>query len=317
MTKTRDHGGGLDAAMAQFGGHPDQWLDLSTGINPHAYPLDAASPADWARLPDRGAQSALIEAARQFWNVPQDAAILAAPGTSALIARLPSLWAADKVHIAQRTYNEHGAAFASCGWTVTQSQARTGVVVHPNNPDGQFAQEAGLANYERLIVDESFCDLAPDRSLVHLAAQPGRIVLKSFGKFWGLAGLRLGFAIGDPDLIAPLAERLGPWPVAGPALSIGSAALRDRTWAAAMRDTLARDAARLDRAMAGAGAARVGGTDLYGLWAVPDATKFQNHMAQHRVLVRIFPYDPTWVRIGLPSPDRWDQVEAALKDAPL
>ena len=195
----RDHGGGLDAAVRRFGGARGDWIDLSTGINPVPYPVAGLPDAAWTDLPDSGAQAALVASARAFWAVPDGAAVLAAPGASALIARLPALAPAGTVQIPGPTYNEHAAAFAAHGWQVVENAA-TGadaqVVVHPNNPTGAWAAPDSLTA-PLAVIDESFCDLAPGRSLIAHAAQPGRVVLKSFGKFWGLAGLRLGFAIGD------------------------------------------------------------------------------------------------------------------------
>jgi len=308
--KPRDHGGGLDAAIARHGGTRADWLDLSTGINPVPFPLPALPPACWQQLPDEAAARALEAAARRFWAVPEGAAVLAAPGASALIARIPALAPPATVAIPGPTYNEHAAAFAAHGWRVTEHGGRAQVAVNPNNPTGRIwqAQEitAPLA-----VIDESFCDVAPEASLMPLATRPGTLILKSFGKFWGLAGLRLGFAIGDPALVARLAEMLGPWPVSGPALAIGAAALADTAWAETTRSRLAADAARLDALMGGAGAQVLGGTTLFRLYEVEDAARWQRRLARRHVWSRIFPYNRRWLRLGLPAPERWGQLEAA------
>jgi len=310
----RDHGGGLDAAIAQHGGARDDWLDLSTGINPLPYPVGALDQGAWTALPDRAAQDALTRAARSFWQVPDDAAILAAPGASSLIARLPGLAKAGQVHIPAPTYNEHAAGFAAHGWTVTPTapaRPDARVIVHPNNPTGHFygADDLGAP---LTVIDESFCDIAPMRSLVGHAIRPGHIVLKSFGKFWGLAGLRLGFAIGPAPLIAQLQEMLGPWPVSGPALAIGARALTDPTWAEATRTRLGTDAARLDALMQRAGAEVTGGTSLFRLYRVDNAQHWQDRLVSHRILGRIFPYADDLIRLGLPAPHGWAQIERAL-----
>ena len=190
MTETVDHGGGLDAAARAFGGVRADWLDLSTGINPCPYPVGPVRAASWADLPDSDAFAGLEAAARAFWQVPPGAAVLAAAGASALIARLPLLAAAGPVNIPEPTYNEHGRAFRAAGWQVTQGAARARVLVHPNNPDGRVRTRDDIA--ELTIIDESFCDVMPEASLMAEATRPGVIILKSFGKFWGLAGLRLG-----------------------------------------------------------------------------------------------------------------------------
>lgn len=308
---TRDHGGGLDAAMARWGGARADWIDLSTGINPVPYPLPPLPAEAWTRLPDRTATRVLQTAARQFWRVPDGAAVLAAPGASALIAHIPLLMPPGGVAIPGPTYNEHEAAFRAAGWAVGDGPDAM-VVVHPNNPDGRRWRAADLP-FAFTVIDESFCDVMPEESLIAEAARPGRIVLKSFGKFWGLAGLRLGFAIGDPGLLARLAEMLGPWPVSGPALAVGAAALGDRTWAGTAHSRLHADAGRLDGLMTAAGGAVEGGTDLFRLYRVSDAAAWQDRLARARIWSRTFPWSATWLRLGLPPPDRWAQVEGALR----
>ena len=324
---TRDHGGGLDAAAARYGGARGDWLDLSTGINPVPYPVGPLGPDAWTALPDRAATDRLIAAARRFWQVPDAAQVLPAAGASALIARLPALTDQPGVHIPAPTYNEHAAAFAAHGRQVSPGDPTLGahVYVHPNNPDGRLWPASAMGGRALTVIDESFCDTCPEASHIGLAATPGVVVLKSFGKFWGLAGLRLGFAIGLPETLAPargegdarpatpgLPELLGPWSVSGPALEIGAQALADTGWAEGTRTRLAADAARLDRLMTTAGAQVVGGTPLFRLYAVDDAAAWQDRLARGQVWSRIFPYSQTWLRLGLPAPDRWDQLEAAL-----
>lgn len=310
MKTVRDHGGGIDAARAEFGGARADWLDLSTGINPVPYPVPVIKADAWNALPDRTASSAIDAAARAFWNVPDTAAVVAAPGASALIARIPLLAAAGIVRIETRTYNEHEAAFRMAGWSVTKDAVDARVIVSPNNPTGEYW--IGKKDTNLLIIDESFCDLEPHKSRIDLAACSGVIVLKSFGKFWGLAGARLGFAIGDPTLVSKLADAMGPWPVSGPALQIGATALTDHDWANRTRARLAIDAARLDQLMLGKGAEIQGGTDLFRLYRVDDAAQWQTRLAKHHIWSRIFPYSKTWLRLGLPAPDRWAQLKAAL-----
>lgn len=318
---SRDHGGGIDAAAARWGGARNDWLDLSTGINPVPYPLPTLPPNAWTALPDEAATHALDDAARRFWRVPDAAAVLAAPGASALITRIPALAPPGTVHIPGRTYNEHAAAFAAAGWSVRTelqvAQACARVLVHPNNPDGRRWQAGDLDGAGLVVIDESFADTDPGCSLMEHAARPGTLMLKSFGKFWGLAGLRLGFAIGDPARIAHLRAMLGPWPVSGPALAIGAAALDDPDWAQATRAILGRDADRLDALLAAAGARALGGTSLFRLYDTEDASRWQDRLARHRIWSRVFPYDRRWLRLGLPGSEAgWDRLAAALEPAP-
>ncbi len=310
MSKTRDHGGGLDGAIARFGGKRADWIDLSTGINPVPYPIPQFSHDAWTALPDQGAFDRLEARARAFWRVPTEAAFLAAPGASSLIAQLPYTHAPGTVSIPGPTYNEHGAAFENAGWVVSNG-GDAKVVVHPNNPDGRRWSAADL-DAPFCVIDESFCDTAPDQSLIALAARPGTVVLKSFGKFWGLAGLRLGFAMGDPAIIARLRDTLGPWQVSGPGLQIGAEAMADPDWAEDTRARLKQDARRLDQLLTDQGAVTLGGTRLFRLYEVENAGKAQDRLAQSKIWSRIFPYSQTWLRLGIPHPDVWERVENAF-----
>lgn len=301
-----DHGGGIDAAAARFGGTRGDWLDLSTGINPRPYPLPDLPADAWTALPDAGAFARLEAAARRFWTVPDGAAVLAAPGASALIARIPALAPAGRVTIPQPTYNEHARAFRAAGWSVTDGAADATVVVHPNNPDGRLHP---LPDTALTVIDESFCDVMPDASHIAHAPRTGTLILKSFGKFWGLAGLRLGFLIGDPELVARMEQMIGPWAVSGPALAIGTAALSDAGWADETRARLAKDAARLD---ALTGWRLVGGTSLFRLYDVGDAAAMQDRLARHHIWTRIFPWSDSLIRLGLPDGAGWHRLERAL-----
>ncbi|WP_299621052.1 threonine-phosphate decarboxylase [uncultured Tateyamaria sp.] len=310
MMQSRDHGGGIDAAAATYGGVRAAWIDLSTGINPVPYPLPSLTPTSWTALPDHTAATALTDAARRFWSVPDGADILAAPGASALIAQIPRLMVAGTVDIPGPTYNEHAASFAAQGWTMgTGGSAQ--VLVHPNNPDGRVWSRADLS-CALTVIDESFCDIAPETSLISAATRAGTLILKSFGKFWGLAGVRLGFAIGDPAMVAQLREMLGPWPVSGTALEIGAIALSDEEWARETRARLAEDASRLDALVTARGGGVIGGTALFRLYKVDEAVVWQDRLARHQIWSRTFPYASDWLRLGLPGPQDWPRVEAAL-----
>lgn len=313
MKTPRDHGGGVDAAMSQFGGARSSWLDLSTGINPIPYPLPKFSLDAWTTLPDQQAFAKLESAARKFWCVPDSAAVLAAPGASALIARIPHLSVTrGAVRIINETYNEHAAAFRAAGWNVDVVGGNASVTVHPNNPTGAFTNVQSLPKTPLTVIDESFCDVAPSESHIAQAIESGTLILKSFGKFWGLAGMRLGFAIGDPILVDELRETLGPWQVSGPAIITGTLALGDFNWAKSTRTRLETDANRMSALLQSAGAKPLSGTTLFQLYEVEDAAKWHEKLAQHHILSRIFPYSNNWLRLGLPSTDRWQQLENAL-----
>ena len=304
----RDHGGNLDQARARFGA--GDWIDLSTGINRVPYPLGKLPASVWRDLPTRSAMDRLRVAAQGAYGTQAAVAILS--GAQGAIQLMPVLGPKGLARVVAPTYNEHAAALLLSGWRVEEvpgldclAGADLAVVVNPNNPDGrQFARAdllALLGRVGRLVVDESFADPVPDQSLASDAGRSGLIVLRSFGKFYGLAGLRLGFALGAAEDIARLTDLAGPWPVAGVALEIGTRALRDRLWQATTAQRLETEAATLDRICTNIGWQALGGTPLFRLFYTPDAGQAQDHLARHHIWSRIFPYSPHWLRLGLPG----------------
>jgi len=309
------HGGRLAAARVAFPAAPQTWLDLSTGINPRPYPAPRASLAERARLPDPQALQALEAiAARAFGAAP--AKVVAVPGSEAAIRLLPELLGAGRVAISTDTYGGHAEAWRAAGAQVqTQPDgAEALVVVNPNNPDGRITSRAVIresAASRWTIVDEAYADLDPQLSFAMEAG--GRlVVLRSFGKFFGLAGLRLGFLIGDESLVGRVRARLGDWPVCAEAIVAGCAAYADTAWAERARTRLAHDAARLDRILAGAGLELVGGTSLFRLVRADDARVVFRHLAGVGVLCRPF-QNSQLLRFGLPGrPADWARLETAL-----
>jgi cobalamin biosynthetic protein CobC len=320
----QDHGGDLGTAIARFGGRAEDWIDLSTGINRQPYPLPPPPPGALRDLPRREDGDACARAALAAYGAAPAAACLPLAGAQAAIRLLPALRPPGRAAILGPTYNEHAAAFAAAGWQVTEAldpAALRGfdavVVVNPNNPDGRALPPAALlalaGRNGLLIVDESFADVAPAVSICPDLGRPGTLVLRSFGKFHGLAGLRLGFVLGAGEDIARLRELAGPWPVSGPALAAGVAALPDRAWAEATRARLAADAERLDRLALAAGWRLVGGTPLFRLYDTPGARAARERLARGRVWSRFVPYCSRWIRLGLPGPEpEWNALSQAL-----
>ena len=270
----RDHGGNIDWAFKTYGGLMADWIDLSTGINRVPYPLPPVSAAAWTMLPTRAAMAGLIDTARQTYG--GTAAILPVAGAQAAIQMIPRLGAPGRARVLAPTYNEHAACLRAAGWQVDEVAAPSdlagadlAVVVNPNNPDGRSHTPHSLlalvGQVGRLVVDESFADAQPDLSVAPLAGQKGLLVLRSFGKFYGLAGVRLGFVLGHATEIAALADMAGPWPVSGAAIEIGCVALADTGWAAATVARLRHEGARLDDLPA----ARIGRR-----WAGPNCSAY-------------------------------------------
>ena len=326
------HGGDLARVAAEPGAFSGAWLDLSTGINPWPYPVGHVPEALWTRLPGETLAAGLRAAAARYYGAPDADCVVAAPGSQALIQWLPRLAPAGRVAVLGPTYSEFHAQWAAAGHQVAtvesaaalgESDVDVAVLANPNNPDGRRHEPAALlaladrlaARGGLLVVDEAFADVTPGLSLAPAVMRPGLVVLRSFGKFFGLAGLRLGFALAAPPLARQLAAVLGPWAVSGPALWLASGALADEAWIAATRARLAAAAGRLDSVLASAGLDIVGGTDLYRLAGAEDAGRLHRKLLRHGIYARRFDERPRWLRFGLP-PDEPSlrRLAAALRE---
>jgi cobalamin biosynthetic protein CobC len=331
-TRLAYHGGGLAAARRRFPEAPEPWLDLSTGINALHYPIGALSAAAFSRLPEACSITSLEAAAGRAFGLGAAAETVAAPGTQSLIQILPRLLPAQKVAILDFTYAEHEAVWAASGAKVETSEnleelaaADVAIVVNPNNPDGRLVRVEDLlalarkmgAQGKTLVVDEAFVDfLSPHASLARHLPAPGLIVLRSFGKTFGLAGLRLGFALCDSDMAARLRGALGPWAVSGAAVEIGARAYADREWMIQSAARLEIFSARLDALLRDAGLEILGGTPLFRLARhVQAATLFQR-LGAGGVLVRPFAAKPEWLRFGIPQEEKeFMRLEKLLREA--
>ncbi|MGX5802107.1 threonine-phosphate decarboxylase CobD [Bradyrhizobium sp. Arg314] len=324
-----DHGGSLGRASALFPHAPKPFVDLSTGINPHSYPLFELPATALSRLPEAGQLRELAEIAATAYGAPSAAHVAAAPGTQILLPRVASLVRPGKALVLGPTYAEHARAAAIAGHAVAEVsdfdalvEAGLAVLVNPNNPDGRVVEKARLLDLAArlrakgglLVVDEAFMDVGPtQQSLAGDVGAGGIVVLRSFGKFFGLAGVRLGFALADALTAERLDAQLGPWAVAGPALEYGIRALSDAEWQDDMRQRLAQDAARLDALLDRFDVPVAGGTSLFRYVSFPEAPSLFSALGSSGVLVRHFAERPQVLRIGLPSDEaEWQRVESAL-----
>lgn len=325
-----DHGGDLAAADALFPFAPKPWLDLSTGINPHSYPFAMPPQTAFARLPEPAEARALAGLAAELYGAPSTDHVVAAPGTQILLPPVMSLRPGGRAAVLGPTYAEHARAALLAGHDVSETNAFAAlfdadlaVVVNPNNPDGRIVPRERLLDLARhlggkgglLVVDEAFIDVGPaGQSLAGAVEEGSIVVLRSFGKFFGLAGIRLGFAIAGGATAERLAAQLGPWAVAGPALAIGRQALADRAWQAAMRVRLRTEADALDAALAGTGLDIAGGTSLFRLVQHTAADTLYAHLGRQGILTRRFSWRSDILRIGLPGSDTaLARLDAALK----
>lgn len=323
------HGGNLSRARALFPHAPEPWIDLSTGINPYSYPHSPLPDNAFARLPDPALAERLKAIAAAAYGAPSAAHVAAGPGTQILLPMIADLIGRKgQAAVLSPTYAEHARAARLAGFEVTETgdldrlaSADLAVVVNPNNPTGRVVPEDDLlalaavmrAKGGLLVVDEAFVDVSEAASVADAVDAGGLIVLRSFGKFYGMAGLRLGFVISHPDIARRLEDRLGPWAVSGPALHIASEALADVSWQQAMRERLKTDAARLDGLLAAVGVAVAGGTSLFRFIRDPHAQAIFRHLGEQGILTRRFEERPDDLRIGLPGEGDWPRLEEALK----
>jgi cobalamin biosynthetic protein CobC len=319
-----EHGGDINSAIAAFPNAPRPWIDLSTGLNPVAYPLPELSPEVWTRLPAPAALEALhVVAARAYGAAPE--CVAAAAGTQAILQILPHLFSARRVSILGPTYEEHARTWKGAGAEIEivsdldDATAEQIIVANPNNPDGRIFSRLQMSAFarrcasegRRLIVDEAFMDF--EVQSVSGEQLPATIVLRSFGKAYGLAGLRLGFAIAPPPIAAELRAALGPWPVSGPAIAIGKQALADADWLAVARRRLDSDAAWLDEALSRAGYEIVGGAPLFRLARRLDAAEAFVGLCSRGILTRPFRRDSTLLRFAIPTEEQRARIADALR----
>jgi cobalamin biosynthetic protein CobC len=319
--KTVAHGGDLGDVRRRHPDAPQPWIDLSTGINPLPYPVTGLPADAWSRLPSHEAEQALIAAAAARYRC-EPGQLVAAPGTQALIQILPRLVPHSRVAIVGPTYAEHELNWRRHGHDVAvvasldAVDADVVVVVNPDNPTGRLLPPRALRDVAArlLIVDEAFIDLLRHEASLAGELPNNAIVLRSFGKTYGLAGLRLGFAIAAVPIAQRLREELGPWAVSGPALAVGATALADDAWLRAAAGRLVVDADKLDALLVSAGFTILGGTPLFRLASHPKAPEKVEDLARQGIHVRAFGHQPTWLRFGLPGGDEeFRRLSAALQ----
>ena len=320
-----EHGGNLRDAALRFG--RDDWLDLSTGINPRWYPAPPLPDNAWHRLPE--ADPDLARAAQSYYGAPL---MLPVAGTQAAIQALPRLRKPSRVTVTAPSYAEHAHHWSDHGHTLTQTPYAeldaavaandVVVVVNPNNPTGATVPAARLLEWADqlaarggwLVVDEAFGDTSEHNSVAAHSDKPGLIVLRSVGKFFGLAGIRLGFVAAHPDLLRGLADLLGPWTISGPAQHIAIAALRDKQWQAGTREQLDASGERLRQLLAAHGIAS-NGTPLFQWWSEARPEAFWQHMAERGIWVRLFKHAARGIRLGLPPDEAgWNRLQKALNE---
>lgn len=311
---------------------PEPWIDLSTGINPHSYPHSPIPASAFTRLPEPRTAEELKQLAATHFGAPSAQHVTLSPGTQMLMPLLAQIAinrGAQNGAVLSPAYAEHARTARMAGLTVNEvenisdlSAYGYAVVVNPNNPDGRITDREALLTLAGairrkgglLVVDEAFIETGGAESLADAAGSDALVILRSFGKFYGMAGARLGFAIAHPDIAAELEARLGPWAVSGPALHIATEALADREWQSSMRLRLAEEARRMNELLEEAGLEIAGGTSLFTLVRDERARALFEHLGRHGILVRIFDERPDDMRFGLPGSEaEWQRLEEALR----
>lgn len=320
-----EHGGRLRAAACDFAIPLSDWLDLSTGIAPYGFDLPAIPGSAWMRLPE--AEDMLEAAARDYYHAES---LLPVAGSQAAIQMLPRLRRQLRVGVVSPCYGEHAEAwrreghrlieFSEGGASRALDQLDVLVVVNPNNPTGRLLAPTQLLDWhaqlaERggwLIVDEAFMDPTPAQSLAMHSHLPGLIVLRSFGKFFAMAGARLGFVLAEGELLRALSDALGPWPITGPSRFIGTALLADREGQRRQRERLLADGERLAQLLTAHGLPPAGGCGLFQWVATEQSSRLYEFFAGQGILVRRFRYPPS-LRFGLPPDEQgWLRLAGAL-----
>ena len=321
----REHGGNVVAAARQYG--VSDMLDLSTGISPVFYPSNTIEAVQWQSLPTEDALDLCIKAARSYYKVPRHLEIVAGPGTQSLLQLIPRFIQQGHVWVKQPTYNEHMPAWQSAGHEVLvgdtlPSAATHAVIVAPNNPTGDadligiievaehIARRGGL-----LLIDGAFADgVFGEDVLRELQGNPSVVHLRSFGKFFGMAGLRLGFAIGQVDLISQLCEGVGPWAVNFAALSLGAEAMSDTQWVASHHRWLELQSKRLVSLLVANNFEILGGTPLFQTVRHDAAHSLHAHLAKNGIWTRVYYDYKDLLRFGLPGNDSgWSRLTSGLQ----
>lgn len=320
-----EHGGRLLQAVRRYGLPREHWLDLSTGINPLAWQGPAIPVSSWNRLPED--EDGLTEAAQVYYGAPQ---VLPVCGSQAAIQTLPKLRGLSRVGVPVLGYNEHGHRWKVTGHEVVPLAAQEFaaaadeldvlIVSNPNNPTGERFTPAELLEWHGrlaarggwLVVDEAFADCMPESSVARFTDREGLIVLRSLGKFFGLAGARVGFVLAQAGLLSRLTAVLGPWSLSGPSRWVARHALSDRLWQETTRESLRAASQRLKGLLSSYGLAPQGGCELFQWVRMGDVLTIHETLARVGILTRYFASVPS-VRFGLPGAvEEWGRLEAAL-----
>ena len=321
------HGGRIKAAAKKYGIAENDWLDLSTGLNPNGWQVPHVPVSIWQSLPED--EDGLQTAACHYYGCDY---CLPVAGSQAAIQILPNLRSVSKVGVLSPTYAEHEYNWQQAGHDVVQltmdevdntiNELNVLVIINPNNPTGEVIAVDKLLKWHSqlsskggwLIVDEAFMDVTPENSLLSAGIKPGLIVLRSLGKFFGLAGVRCGFIMTDKELLQRIADKLGPWSLTGPTRYIAKQALGDKVWHEKAKTELRNSSERLRQLLTNYALAPNGSTALFQWVKHPKSKNIFDAFAQQGILIRLFEGDMPSLRFGLPAnEEQWQRLNCTLK----
>ena len=322
MKRDHFHGGDLDIALAKYGGHLKDWLDLSTGINRISYPWKLKNDISLQNLPRKKTIENLSLAASKTLKMDKGTLTLSVGGAQSAIQFLPLLFRGNNsVKILSPTYNEYENCFRNFGFNIEKvynfsdlKEAQIAIVVNPNNPTGKWYTEQELETLskkvEYLIIDQSFHSISSRKTQ---KLKKNIIRINSFGKFFGLAGIRLGFVSGPFEIIKSLEKLVGPWQVSNFALDIGLQALTDSKWIFTAEKTLMQSSQNLKDLFVPVNWKLIGDTFLFHTYSTENAKKIEEQFAMEQIWIRTFDYSDKWVRIGIPGKEEeWERIKKVI-----
>ncbi|MGB0495833.1 MAG: threonine-phosphate decarboxylase CobD [Kangiellaceae bacterium] len=328
------HGGQLQKQAKKYNIPAENWLDLSTGISPYSYPVQTIPSSMWRRLPEFS--DSLLKAVKQYYGSSK---FVACAGSQAAIQAIPQVWKQvlkfsatrpAKIWLPKVGYKEHQKHWISNGFSITHyvelpnasdlEENSVVVVINPNNPSGAvydskillelantLAKKNGL-----LIIDEAFIDSNLSLSIATKASHfKNLIILRSIGKFFGLAGIRLGFAFANDTWLKQLKVKLGEWPISGPSLYIAEKALSDSSWQSAQRFRLDKQSMALHSLLRRVFNLNSKGCNLFRTINLANATEIFESLCKQAVYVRLTD-DKKSLRFGIPDSDGFFRLEKAL-----
>ena len=317
------HSGDIDKAIRVYGGAERNWIDLSTGINPESYPIPKLLNTDWRNLPTQSEIEKLESIIQLEFKTSSN--VLLTPGSQIAISLLPTILKKQEVGILEPTYSDYRESFENAGYKVCSCKkfkelfdAKIAIIVNPNNPDGKSYNLEKLIHLsekvEMLILDESFIEASKAESIIAYINEKTNniIVVKSFGKFFGLAGLRLGFVISGKSIILKLKRIFSSWPVSKVSIKIATKAIRDKKWINNTQLKLLKNVNELDKILKPFNFNLIGGTNLFRLYSTPNSILSQKLLAKFFIWSRIFAYSKKWLRLGIPCDKDLKQINRRL-----